>query len=381
MKLREEITAEATPFAHLADEDYLAELSRIVTRKLFYTDADRVDRARLIDQIYNRTRGLDILQPLMDDPAVTEIMVNRYDKIFYEKDGRIHFADLRFENAAHLESVIVNLFNRVNRSLNLSQPIADARLPDGSRANAVIPPAAPDGPILTLRKFTGITHSPQALLQSGFISEDALLFLREKISLKRSIFMCGGTGTGKTTLLNVLSNFIAKDERVVTIEDSAELQLVDQPNLVRLEGRSAGPDGNGEITISHLIKTSLRMRPDRIIIGEIRGSEAADLMNAMNTGHPGALCTGHGNSCADMFDRLSNLVLEGSQLPISAIRKTLASVIDYMVHIIRLSNGRRVVNEICSVSPGSGDGPRIQPIFKFDQERYQLEDLRKNQAV
>ncbi len=348
--IKENIFSIMREYSDLPDAAYRQKLKNTLTRLLFGSGLDRAARSRLFEEIYNRTRGLDLLQPLMDKPEVTEIMVNGTVDIFYEEAGKIRRSDLKFEDRAQLENLVQQLFSRVNRNLSLHHPIADARLPDGSRANAVLPPAAPDGPILTLRKFTGIRPSPEALIKSGFISAEALYFLRDQIRLKRSIFIAGGTGTGKTTLLNILAGFIPVDERIITIEDSAELKLNQIENLVRLESRPPGPDGSGEITIQDLLRSSLRMRPDRIIIGEVRGSEAADLMHAMNTGHPGSLCTGHGNSCADMFHRLCNLALEGSRLPLSAIEEIMAGCIDIMVHISRTESGQRKVDEMVRLS-------------------------------
>lgn len=359
----DDVIKEVVGFSDLDDRQFHQELSNIVTRKLFGSGTTQPERLRLIREIYNRTRGLDILQPLLDDPSVTEIMVNGPNHVFYEKDGVIHQAEIVFDNMRHLFDVVSTLFSRLNRPLSLHNPIADARLKDGSRANAAIPPVAPDGPVLTLRKFTGVRHTPEALIETGFLTTESLGFLQKQVRERRSVFICGGTGTGKTTLLNVLSSFIPDHERIVTIEDSIELQLVNQPNLVRLEARLPGPDGEGEITISQLIRASLRMRPDRIIVGEVRGREAADLIQAMNTGHPGSLCTGHGNSCHDMIVRLSNLVLDGSTMPLEAVRQTLASVIDIMVHISRVAGGRRKVDEICAVESGADGQPQIKLLY------------------
>lgn len=369
--LRQHLLDDLAPFAESDDETYQTELRHAIARRLYKTGVSGQDRTALFEAVYNQTRGLDILQPLMNDPGVTEIMVNGPDAIFYEKAGELHRSNLRFDQPADLENLIYNLFSRVNRNLNLSQPIADARLPDGSRANAVLPPAAPDGPILTLRKFTGIRHTPEALVQSGFINTAALHFLKEKVESRSSVFICGGTGTGKTTLLNVLSNYIPKSERVVTIEDSAELQLIGQENLVRLEVRQPGPDGQGGIDLRQLIRASLRMRPDRLIIGEVRGAEAADFVQAMNTGHPGALCTGHGNSCQDMFMRLGNLVLEGSRLPPNAIRAVMAACINIMVHISRYPGGLRRVDEICSVDASAAQC-KLTTLYRLDTKTEQL---------
>ncbi|MBN1891252.1 MAG: CpaF family protein, partial [Clostridiales bacterium] len=252
--------------------------------------------------IFNSMRRLDVLQPMMEDPGITEIMVNGFDCVFFERDGFLFDSDIHFKDQETLQAVLTHFFSRANRPLNEASPIADLRLPDGSRANAVLPPIAPDGPILTIRKFTGIRPNMESLIRQEFISEEAADYLAEAVKNKQTIFICGGTGSGKTTFLNTLSSFIPKDERVVTIEDSAELSLQGLNNLVRLEARLPGPDGQGGINIGQLIRTALRMRPDRIIVGEVRGSEAADMLHALHTGHPGSLCTGHANSCVEMLN-------------------------------------------------------------------------------
>lgn len=373
--IAEEILLEASSFAHLDDADFQRELSNIVTRRLFGTGAAPSARPALIQALYNRARGLDILQPFVDDPEITEIMVNGPHNIFIEKAGRIQQSEISFTDSKHLSDILGTLFGRLNRPLSLHHPISDARLPDGSRANVVLPPVAPDGPVFTLRKFTGVRHTPEALLESGFLPESALLFLRQQVEKRKDIFICGGTGTGKTTLLNVLSGYISPAERIVTIEDSAELQLVNIPNLVRLEARLAGPDGEGEVSISKLIRAALRMRPDRIIVGEVRGGEATDLIHALNTGHPGSLCTGHGNSCEDMLIRLANLILEASGLPAVAVRQTLATVVDVMVHIRRLPTGERRVDEISTVKKAASGNPLLTPVFRWLEKENLLEEI------
>lgn len=236
--------------------------------------------------VFNSLRRLDVIEPLMEDPSITEIMVNGPDKVFYEKGGKLYKTDIRFKDAESLKTVISCFFANRNRPLNEANPISDLRLPDGSRANCVLPPVAPDGPIVTIRKFTGISHDIVTLIRQGFISEEAARFLCECVKNKKTVFLCGGTGSGKTTFLNVLSSFIPPDERVVTIEDSAELNLQGIDNLVRMEARLPGPDGSGEVNIGMMIRAALRMRPDRIIVGEVRGSESADMMHALNTGQP-----------------------------------------------------------------------------------------------
>ena len=317
--------------------------------------------------IFNSMRRLDILQPMMDDPDITEIMVNGPSHIFYEKNGKLYPSRLTFKDAAALEGVITNFFSRANRPLNESSPVADLRLPDGSRANAVLPPVAPDGPIFTIRKFTGVRPDIDTMIAQGFLTDAAADYLREAVRSRQTIFLCGGTGSGKTTFLNTLSSFIPKEERVVTIEDSAELSLQGLKNLVRLEARLPGPDGLGEITIGHLIRTALRMRPSRIIVGEVRGGEAADMLQALHTGHPGSLCTGHANSCIEMLSRLATMVLAGSSLPYDAVIRQIEMGVDILIHITRTSDGRRRIDEICRVGPLRDNDFTVIPIFTYEE--------------
>ena len=317
----------------------------------------------LAQSVFNSLRRLDVIEPLMEDPSITEIMVNGPDKVFYEKGGKLYKTDIRFKDAESLKTVISCFFANRNRPLNEANPISDLRLPDGSRANCVLPPVAPDGPIVTIRKFTGISHDIVTLIRQGFISEEAARFLCECVKNKKTIFLCGGTGSGKTTFLNVLSGFIPQDERVVTIEDSAELNLQGIDNLVRMEARLPGPDGSGEVNIGMMIRAALRMRPDRIIVGEVRGSESADMMHALNTGHRGSLSTGHANSCLEMLERLTGMVMAGSSLPYDAIMTQLSMGIDIMIHITRDRSGKRYIDEICSVLPARGKDFCLKNLF------------------
>jgi pilus assembly protein CpaF len=321
------------------------------------------ERQALATGLYHAMRGLDLLQPLMDDPTVTEIMVNGPDAVFYERNGLLQPSDLHFDSVRHLSGVITNFFGRANRLIHEKQPLADMRLPDGSRVHAALPPAAPDGPVLTIRKFTGLRPDMPTLIEQDFLSPAAALYLKEAVLGRQTLFICGGTGTGKTTFLNILSGYIPACERVITIEDAAELSLQDLPNLVRLEARLPGPDGGGEITLASLIRASLRMRPDRIIVGEVRGAEAFDMLQAMNTGHPGSLCTGHANSCPDMLARLALMVLMAAQLPWDAIRTLIASAVHIMIHLQRVPGGRRQISQICSVDHLGEGQVRLQPVF------------------
>ncbi|HAW16168.1 MAG TPA: pilus assembly protein, partial [Clostridiales bacterium] len=263
-----------------------------------------------------------------------------------------------------LQTCISCFFANRNRPLNEANPISDLRLPDGSRANAVLPPVAPDGPIVTIRKFTGISHDIVSLIRGGFISEEAARFLCDCVRNKKTLFLCGGTGSGKTTFLNTLSSFIPKDERVITIEDSAELNLQGIANLVRMEARLPGPDGSGEVNIGTMIRTSLRMRPDRIIVGEVRGTESADMLHAINSGHRGSLCTGHANSCYEMLKRLAGLVMAGSSLPYQAIVTQLSMGLDLMIHITRNKDGKRFIDEISQVLPSGDLDFKLRTLFR-----------------
>ena len=321
--------------------------------------AEKRDMAK---RVFNSLRRMDVIEPLMQDPTITEIMVNGPDKIFYERGGRLYKSDIKFKDEETLKTVISCFFANRNRPLNEANPISDLRLPDGSRANAVLPPIAAQTTV-TIRKFTGISHDIVTLIRQGFISEEAARFLCGCVRNRKTIFLCGGTGSGKTTFLNSLSSFIPKDERVVTIEDSAELNLQGIDNLVRMEARLPGPDGSGEVNIGMMIRASLRMRPDRIIVGEVRGSESADMMNALNTGHPGSMCTGHANSCFEMLERLTGMVMAGSNLPYDAIVTQLSMGIDIILHISRSREGRRYIDEICSVLPSEGHEYKLKTLY------------------
>lgn len=332
------------------DDERLKEIiANVISEDSSRFDLSLAEKRELATSVFNSLRRLDVIEPLMEDPAVTEIMVNGPHNIFYEKSGKLYKSDITFKDSKALQTLISCFFANSNRPLNEANPISDLRLPDGSRANAVLPPVAPDGPIITIRKFTGIRHDIVTLIKQGFISEEASRFLCECVKNKKTIFLCGGTGSGKTTFLNTLSGFISSDERVVTIEDSAELNLQGITNLVRLEARLPGPDGNGEVNIGSLIRAALRMRPDRIIVGEVRGTESADMMHALNTGHPGSMCTGHANSCYEMLERLTGMVIAGSNLPFEAVTSQIAMGIDLIVHITRNKDGKRYIDEISEV--------------------------------
>ena len=312
-------------------------------------------------QVFYALRGLDVLQELVEDPQITEIMVNGYQQIFYEKQGRIHKWDRQFASREKLEDVIQSMVAVGNRMVNESMPIVDTRLRDGSRVNIVLEPVAIDGSVITIRKFPAKPMQMADLLRIGSLSEQMAEWLQALVAAGYNIFVSGGTGSGKTTFLNALSGYIPSDVRVVTIEDSAELQLRGIPNLVRLETRVSNLENVAEISIRQLIRTALRMRPDRIIVGECRGAEALD------TGHDGSLSTGHANSCQDMLRRLETMVLMGMELPISAIRAQIASGIDVLVHLGRLRDRTRKVLDIMELDGMSQGEIRLNPIYHFEE--------------
>lgn len=300
-------------------------------------------------QLFHSLRKLDILQELVDNPMITEIMINGTDNIFIEEDGRIRIWKKRFDSREKLEDVVQQIVAKTNRVVNESSPIVDTRLENGSRVNIVLPPVALNGPVVTIRRFPDNPIQMEDLIRFQSIDLDTAEFLKKLVRAKYNIFISGGTGSGKTTFLNVLSNDIPKEERIITIEDSAELQIRRIANLVRLETRNANVEGKNAITIRDLIKSALRMRPDRIIVGEVRGSEAVDLIQALNTGHDGSISTGHSNSCRDMLSRLEMMVLMGMDIPLSAVRRQIASGVDIIVHLGRLRDKSRKVLEICEV--------------------------------
>lgn len=325
-------------------------------------------RIQLSKEIFYSIRRLDILEELTEDSKVTEIMINGKDNIFIERDGRIYKWNKAFESDSKLEDVIQQIVAKCNRTVNESSPIVDARLANGSRVNIVLPPISLSGPIVTIRKFPDKPIDMDKLISFGAISKEVVQFLEKLVKAKYNIIISGGTGSGKTTFLNALSNYIPKDERLITIEDSAELQIRGVANLVRLETRNANVEGCKEITIRDLIKSSLRMRPDRIIVGEVRGSEAIDMVQALNTGHDGSLSTGHANSAKDMLARLETMILMGMDLPLSAIRGQLASGIDIIVHLGRLRDKSRKVLCIEEVLELKDNNIETNVLYQFEEE-------------
>ena len=326
------------------------------------------ERGALEQFLFNSLRKLDVLQELLEDSDITEIMVNGEDHIFYEKGGRLYESDKRFSSKEKLADVIQQIAGYSNRMVNEASPIVDARLADGSRVNIVLEPVAIGGSAISIRKFPKHPIRMDDLVRMGSITKEACEFLRVLVLSGYNIFISGGTGSGKTTFLNALSQYIPREERIITIEDSAELQLLDKPNLVRLETRNANTEGVIPITIRDLIRTALRMRPERIVVGECRGAEALDMLQAMNTGHDGSLSTGHANSCRDMISRLETMVLMGMELPLPAIRSQIASGIDILVHLGRLRDKSRRVLNITEIV-GMADGEvAMQELFCFEEE-------------
>lgn len=368
-ELRQTVNAKLDPTRHTTDEDLLQMIEDEIfdySSRQFLSVSEKQD---IIRKVYSSFRGLDVLQPLLDDRAITEIMVNSDEEIFIEEKGEVRQVQVKFESPKKLEDIIQKIVGEVNREVNESSPIVDARLKDGSRVNVVLPPIALKGPTMTIRKFPENPMTINDLVARQAITGEVAEFLEKLVRAKYNIFISGGTGSGKTTFLNALSNFIPADERVVTIEDSAELQIKSVPNLVSLETRNANTEGKGEINIRYLIKTSLRMRPNRIIVGEVRGAEALDMLQAMNTGHDGSLSTGHANTIYDMLSRLETMVLSAASIPLEAIRQQVSSAIDIMIHLIRLRDRSRRVMEICELV-GLADGQYIlNPLYSFLEER------------
>lgn len=326
------------------------------------------EKLRIQKELFNGIRRLDLLQELIEDPCVTEVMVNGPKDIFVEKDGRLFRWDKQFPSKQKLEDVIQQIVSFCNRNISKTNPIADARLADGSRVNIVLDPIALDGPVITIRRFPKEPIRIAQLIEWGSVTHEAAEFLREAVVAGYNIFVSGGTGSGKTTFLNALSEFIPQNERIITIEDNAELQLVTAENLVRLEARNANLEGEHEITIRDLIRTALRMRPNRIIVGEVRGAEAIDMLQAMNTGHDGSLSTGHANSPKDMLSRLETMVLMGMELPLAAIRRQIASGVDLIVHLGRQRDGSRRVLEIVELDNMSEGEILLHSLFAFKEE-------------
>lgn len=322
-------------------------------------------RKELRMQVFHSLRKLDVLQELLSEDDITEIMVNGAEHIFYEKAGELHAWDKSFSSKEKLEDIIQQMVGSHNRVINESEPIADTRLSDGSRVNVVLPPVALEGPVVSIRKFPKHPILMEQMIEGESISQECAEFIKLLVKAGYNIFISGGTGSGKTTFLNALSEFIPKTERVITIEDSAELQIQGIANLVRMETRSGRADGKLSVTVRDLIRTALRMRPDRIIVGEIRGAECLDMLQAMNTGHDGSLSTGHANSCQDMISRMETMVLMGMELPLQAIRAQIAAGVDILVHLGKLRDRSRRLLALTEIDRLEGGEIRLNPLYEF----------------
>lgn len=350
-------------------EDLDQKIGKIIGNLLNEDESFRksIDRKKVTDDLINELTGFGPINPLLLDETVSEVMVNGPDMVYCERNGRLELTDVKFRDNEHVLNVIDRIVSPLGRRVDETSPMVDARLPDGSRVNAIIPPLALNGPTITIRKFSKDPLTIQDLIRFGTVTEEMALFIEACVKARLNIFVSGGTGSGKTTTLNVLSSFIPHDERIVTIEDAAELQL-GQDHVVSLESRPANMEGTGEITIRNLVKNSLRMRPDRIVIGEVRGAEALDMLQAMNTGHDGSLATGHSNSPRDMISRLETMVLlAGVDLPIRAIRDQISGALDVIIQQARLKDGTRRIVNITEVQGLEGDIIVLQDIFVFQQ--------------
>ncbi len=361
--------AENLPLSKMSDEELEEKVEEVVLQRIGNQYCSIEQRVSIVQQVYSSIRGFGLLDSIINDDTITEVMINGPENVFIEQNGRLFKLDKQFESQRRLEDIIQRIVGLAGREVNQANPICDTRLPDGSRVNVVLPPIALCGPTLTIRKFSKTPMTVEKLIQYGSITQDIADKLELLVKAKYNIFICGGTGSGKTTFLNAVSNYIPRDERVITIEDSAELQITGVDNLVSLETRNANASGAGEITIRDLIKSSLRMRPERIVVGEVRGGEALDMLQAMNTGHDGSLSTGHANSTQDMLSRLETMVLQGAAgLPLEAIRQQIASAVDIIIHLSRLRDKSRKTMEITEVV-GYKDGQIIlNPLYVFEED-------------
>ncbi len=371
MILAEQLHARILEELDLTREIEDEELTQLIYRVLNEASQQEylplAQKTALGKELFNAFRKLDLLEEFLEDDEITEVMINGTEAIFYERGGRLYQSEKRFLSREKLEDVVQQIVAGSNRLVNEASPIVDARLPDGSRVNVVLDPIAINGPIVTIRKFSKEGITMQQLIAWKSISEEVSDFLAILVAAGYNIFISGGTGSGKTTFLNALSQYIPKDERIITIEDNAELQIRDVPNLVRLEARNANVEGGGAVTIRDLIKSALRMRPDRIIVGEVRSAEAIDMLQALNTGHDGSLSTGHANSPEDMLSRLETMVLMGMDLPLAAIQRQIASGVDIIVHLGRLRDKSRKVLEVTEVLEYRAGEIILHPLYRFEE--------------
>ncbi len=371
-KLIAEIKAYVTenlPLSKMEDEELQEKIEEIVAQRIAGQYCPIDQRVSIVEQVYSSIRGFGLLDTIIKDDTITEVMINGPENVFIEQNGRLFKLDKQFESQRRLEDVIQRIVGLAGREVNQANPICDTRLPDGSRVNVVLPPIALCGPTLTIRKFSKTPMTIEKLISYGSITQEIADKLEMFVKAKYNIFIAGGTGSGKTTFLNALSNYIPRDERVITIEDSAELQITGVDNLVSLETRNANASGAGQITIRDLIKSSLRMRPERIVVGEVRGGEALDMLQAMNTGHDGSLSTGHANSTEDMLSRLETMVLQGAAgLPLEAIRQQIASAVDIIIHLSRLRDKSRKTMEITEVVGYENGQIILNPLYVFEED-------------
>ena len=351
----------------LSDEELEEKIAELVQQQFAGQLLSLDEKVKLVNQVYSSIRGFGILDTIMSDDDITEVMINGPENIFIEKSGKLIRLKEHFESERRLEDVIQRIVGMAGREVNQANPIVDTRLPDGSRVNVVLPPIALCGPTVTIRKFSKTPMTIDMLIRYGSITREIAEKLELLVRAKFNIFISGGTGSGKTTFLNALSNYIPKDERIITIEDSAELQITGIDNLVSMETRNANSSGAGEINIRDLIKSSLRMRPERIVVGEVRGGEALDMLQAMNTGHDGSLSTGHANSPKDMLSRLESMVLMGMDLPLGAVQRQIASGIDIIVHLGRLRDKSRKVLEVSEILDYQDGEILVSPLYRFEE--------------
>ncbi len=364
-QIRKNVLAQLDMTREHEEEELLAAIDEEICREAKERVIPLNWRKELRLQVFHSLRKLDVLQELLVEDDITEIMVNGAEHIFYEKQGEIHAWNKSFSSREKLEDIIQQMVGSHNRVINESEPIADTRLSDGSRVNVVLPPVALEGPVVSIRKFPKHPILMEQMIEGESVSQECADFLKLLVKAGYNIFISGGTGSGKTTFLNALSEFIPKTERVITIEDSAELQIQGIPNLVRMETRSGRADGKLSVTIRDLIRTALRMRPDRIIVGEIRGAECLDMLQAMNTGHDGSLSTGHANSCQDMVSRMETMVLMGMELPLQAIRAQIAAGVDILVHLGRLRDRSRRLLAITEIDKLQDGQIRLNALYEF----------------
>ena len=360
---------EATNFAVMSETDLEDTILQMLEEMFQDVYIPMEEKADITDQVYSAIRGLGILDSIIHDDTITEVMINGPDHVFIEQNGKVRRISDTFENEQKLEDIIQRVVGMAGREVNQANPIVDTRLPDGSRVNVVLPPISLKGAIVTIRKFSKEPMTIAKLIEYGSIAQEIADVLEILVKAKYNIFICGGTGSGKTTFLNAVSHFIPKDERIITIEDSAELQIEGLDNLVSLETRNANTAGVGAVTIRDLIRSSLRMRPERIIVGEVRGAEALDMLQAMNTGHDGSLSTGHANSTKDMLSRLETMVLTGAEgLPLDAVRQQIASAIDIIIHLSRLRDRSRKTMEITEVTGYENGQIQLNPLYVFEED-------------